>query len=64
MRDLFTKSLVAARALEAGHILSEADVALKKPGDGLGADRLGDVLGRALRRALDVDERIDESDLD
>ena len=63
MRDLFTKSLVAARGLAAGHVLSRQDVALKKPGDGLPAERLEHVLGRTLRRELDADELILEADL-
>src|SRR5204863_4069879 len=49
------KSLVAARALAAGHILHEADVAIKSPGGGLPPFELSKLLGRRLVHALDAD---------
>lgn len=64
LRRIFGKSLVAARDLPAGSVLGSSDVALKKPADGLPANRLADVLGRRLRRALAADERILECDLE
>jgi N-acetylneuraminate synthase/sialic acid synthase len=42
------KSLYTARALPAGHVLSEADVAIKCPGGGMPPYELEDVLGRPL----------------
>ena len=50
-----SKKLVAARDLPAGHVLAEADVALKSPGDGLPPYELERVLGRALSAPLAED---------
>jgi sialic acid synthase len=52
------KKLVAARALPAGHVLAEADVAIKSPGDGLSPTALETVLGRRLLQAIDADASI------
>lgn len=49
------KKLVAARALPAGHVVEEADLAIKSPGDGLPPTELESVVGRRLLRALDPD---------
>jgi len=49
------KSLVAARDLGAGHVLGEADLAAKRPGDGIRPNRIGEVLGRRLRVPLAAD---------
>lgn len=56
------KKLVAATALPAGHVLTEGDVAVKSPGDGLPPFQLDQVLGRSLRTALtpDADIRFDD----
>lgn len=64
MRRLFTKSLVARRALARGTRLEEKDVALKKPGTGLPPEKLPEVLGRRLTRDLDADAPILEEDLE
>jgi N-acetylneuraminate synthase len=63
LRAIFTRSLVAVRALAAGHTLTSADLVLKKPGTGLPESRLPDVVGRRLARALDVDELLTEDHL-
>ncbi|MFC9491749.1 N-acetylneuraminate synthase family protein, partial [Streptomyces hydrogenans] len=52
------KKLVAQRDLPAGHRLTLEDVAIKSPGDGLTPDRLADVVGRHLGRALPADADI------
>ena len=57
------KKLVAARALPAGQVLTQADVAIKSPNDGLPPYELPNVLGKALRRALAEDESIRFEDL-
>lgn len=64
MRALFTKSLVAQRDLAVGTILTETDLALKKPGTGLPATRLADLVGRRLRRAVPLDTLLTEEDLE
>jgi sialic acid synthase len=53
------KKLVAARDLDAGHVLSEADVVVKSPADGgLPPYELERLLGRPLRRPLRFEETI------
>lgn len=52
------KKLVAARALPAGHVLTEDDLAMKSPGDGLPPYALEQVVGRTLIRPLQVDDDI------
>lgn len=52
------KSVVAARALPAGHKLEEADMDIKRPGNGLAPKSLPSLVGRTLRAALDEDEII------
>jgi N-acetylneuraminate synthase len=64
LRRTFTKSIVARRALPAGAVLAREDLALKKPGTGMPASRLPQVLGRRLRAALAADQMIQEQDLD
>ncbi len=52
------KKLVAARALPAGTVLTEADILIKSPGDGLPPYQLEAVIGRRLKRALAHDDNI------
>src|SRR6266545_1952356 len=53
------KKLVAARDLEAGHVLAEADAAIKSPADGgLRPYELDGLVGRRLRRPLRLEETI------
>jgi N-acetylneuraminate synthase len=49
------KSLVSARPLRRGTILSEADLARKSPGNGISPARLREVLGREITRDLEAD---------
>jgi len=50
MRGLFTKSVALAYPLAAGTRLSAADLTLKKPGTGIPAARMADVIGRVMAR--------------
>lgn len=58
------KSLVARRDIEAGHCLSVADLCAKRPGDGLPPNRVGDLLGRRLRRLVRADELVTSDDVE
>lgn len=58
-----SKKLVAGCSLPAGHMLTEADIAIKSPGDGLHPYELDKILGRALKRPLAEDEDILFEDL-
>lgn len=58
-----SKKLVANKNLLSGHILSEADLAIKSPGDGLPPYEINSVIGRKLKRSLGEDENIMFEDL-
>jgi N-acetylneuraminate synthase len=64
LRDIFMKSIVARSDLPAGLVLDGRHLALKKPADGLPADRLPELLGRRLRRALRIDAPLSLEDLE
>ncbi|MBX7167452.1 MAG: N-acetylneuraminate synthase family protein [Pirellulales bacterium] len=64
LRKLFGKSVVAATDLPAGRVLAETDLALKKPGTGIAAARLPEVLGRRLKRAVAADTLLAEEDFE
>lgn len=64
LRNMFTKSIVARRNIEAGTILTNDDVTLKKPGTGIPAARLPEIVGRRLKRSIAADTLISEDDFD
>ena len=64
LRRAFTKSIVARKNLSAGAVLGKDDVTLKKPGTGMPASRLPEVIGRRLKRPVVADTLISEEDLD
>ncbi|MCU0842012.1 MAG: N-acetylneuraminate synthase family protein [Thiobacillaceae bacterium] len=63
-RDAIRRSLHAAHDLPAGHVLAEADIDYRRPGFGIPPDRLGEALGRRLRRAVAAGERLAWGDLE
>jgi N-acetylneuraminate synthase len=63
-RESLAKSLVAARALAAGTVIGEADVAVRSPGQGLSPLRLPQLLGRTLRRPMQADDYFFATDLE
>lgn len=64
LRKLFTKSIVARVDLPAGTQLRREHVALKKPGSGIPAERLPQVLNRRLKRAVFANTLIVEDDFE
>lgn len=64
LRDLFTRSVVAARPLAAGARLERTDLAAKKPGTGIPANALESLVGRRLRRAVGCDALLTWDDLE
>lgn len=64
LRDLFTKSIVARRDLPAGTVLQEELLALKKPGTGIPAVRLKEIINRTLKRTITADALLSEDDLE
>ncbi len=63
MNRTFRKSVTAGRDLEAGETLESEVLALKKPGFGIPAERLPEVVGRKLRRAVAAGTQLCEDDL-
>jgi N,N'-diacetyllegionaminate synthase len=63
MKQIFEKSVVAARALPEGAVLGMSDLAFKKPGDGIPAAQFRSILGRRLRGAVAPDHKLSLSDL-
>ena len=61
---LFSKSLYAQRDLPKGHVLSIEDIALKKPGTGIPAKRLNDILGKKLTKSYQANEQLREADFE
>jgi N-acetylneuraminate synthase/sialic acid synthase len=53
-----SKKLVVARDLPAGHVLTEADIAIKSPGDGLPPWMFDELIGRELACPLREDESL------
>lgn len=63
-RENLAKSLVAARDLPAGTMISESDIAVKSPGQGLSPLKMPALLGRRLTRTMAADDYFFQSDLD
>src|SRR3546814_18307612 len=57
MKRIFEKSVVTARPLAAGHRLTAADLAYKKPGDGIPASGWQSLVGRRLTSDLPADHK-------
>jgi N-acetylneuraminate synthase len=64
LRAIFTKSVVAREPVSAGTVLDARQLTVKKPGTGIPAERLPELVGRRLRRDLAADEMVREDDLD
>ena len=63
LRQAFFKSVVASVDLSEGTILELHHLAIKKPGTGIPAEKLGSLVGRRLCRKIKKDEFIQEDDL-
>lgn len=57
------KTLVAARALPIGHVLTEADIAIKSPAGGMPPYEIERLIGKRLNRAVDGDHSFQLSDV-
>ncbi|HEY9480321.1 MAG TPA: N-acetylneuraminate synthase family protein [Gemmatimonadaceae bacterium] len=63
LRALFTKSVVARVDLPAGTTLRAEHLAAKKPGTGIPAERLPELVGARLARSVHADELLADSDV-
>ncbi|HYK41201.1 MAG TPA: N-acetylneuraminate synthase family protein [Thermoanaerobaculia bacterium] len=64
LHDLFTKSVVARIDLPAGTVLKAEHLAAKKPGTGIPAGKLPDLIGVRLARSVAADQLLSEQDLE
>lgn len=62
MKRIFEKSIVAARPIKAGTVLTQGDLAFKKPGDGISAARYETVIGKTVKADLPSDHKFVEDD--
>ena len=53
------KSIVASRSINKGEIFSEKNLTTKRPGNGICASRIADVIGRASPNDFDKDQLIE-----
>jgi N-acetylneuraminate synthase len=63
LRQLFFHSVVANQDLPVGTVLQREHLATKKPGSGMPAERLPELVGRKLARQLNRDQLLAEEDL-
>lgn len=64
LRSIFAKSVVTTRDLPAGCQLSKSDLTVKKPGTGIPAVRLEELVNRTLKQAVPANTLLSEEDLD
>ena len=64
MRQLFTKSVVARADLAAGTVLLREHLRVKKPGTGIPANKLDDLIGKRLRQAAIKDTILQHEDIE
>jgi N-acetylneuraminate synthase len=63
MKRVFEKSVVAVRDIPAGAVIERAMLGAKKPGTGIPARRLEDVVGRRARTDIAADTVLTEDAL-
>jgi N-acetylneuraminate synthase len=64
LRQIFTKSVVAREYLPAGTVLENHHLTAKKPGTGIPAERLSDLIGRRLCRSVQQNQFLVETDVE
>lgn len=64
MRELFTKSIVARRDLDAGTTLRVEDLTTKKPARGISPRRMSEIVGKRLARAIGAGAFLQEQDIE
>jgi N-acetylneuraminate synthase len=64
MREIFSKSVVTTMALPRGTVLRRKHLVAKKPGTGIPAERLTEVIGRRLHKRVPASHILREEDLE
>jgi N-acetylneuraminate synthase len=64
MRELFTRSIVTRSEVQAGEMLTEANLAFRKPGTGIPVSEFDNVVGRRTRTSLSANHILSYDDLD
>jgi N,N'-diacetyllegionaminate synthase len=64
LRGMFTKSVAVLCDLPAGTVLAAAHLGPRKPGTGIPASRLRDLVGRSLSRSVSAGELLKDNDLE
>ncbi|HZN45432.1 MAG TPA: SAF domain-containing protein, partial [Nitrospiraceae bacterium] len=64
LRAIFGKSIVAVRDLLPGHQLTEADLMLKKPGNGMPASLFPQVVGKKVGRMIMAGTLLSDGDFE
>lgn len=62
MRKIFLKSIVAAKDIQKGERFTDDNLTMKKPGTGLAAVRLPQILGRVAKRGIKKDSLVLQHD--
>ncbi|GAB4550248.1 MAG: N-acetylneuraminate synthase [Phycisphaerales bacterium] len=63
VRMVSRQSVVATRTIEAGEMIADADLTIKRPGTGIEAWRRSEIVGRSAARRIERDRVITEGDL-
>lgn len=64
LRMTFNKSIVASRSVDRGTLLTLDDLTVKKPGNGIPASKMREVIGKKLRKNVAKDQQLRESDFE
>ncbi len=63
-KNIARKSVHLIRKLEAGHLLNEADLEMKRPGDGISPMKIHEVIGRKLKTDLPAEHKLTFNNLE
>tara|TARA_Y100000389_G_C17413166_1_gene492135 strand:- start:369 stop:1427 length:1059 start_codon:yes stop_codon:yes gene_type:complete len=62
-KKVFRRSIIINKSLKAGHIITEDDISLKRPGTGFSPDNIKFVIGKKLKKDFKADYILTENDI-